>query len=57
MQPLGLVMVDPFAPLETCEELGKIIGQVRRDQEGERLAEHLRGGCTHRAVPRPGSSW
>ena len=38
MQPLGLVMVDAFPILEAFEKMGKIIGQVGRNQEGERLA-------------------
>src|SRR5215468_10190047 len=35
VQPLGLVMIDALPTLQAFEQMGKIIGQVVRDQEGE----------------------
>src|SRR5499426_3612301 len=46
VQPLGLVMVDALPTLQAFEQMGKIIGQVGRHQEGEWLPNGF-----FRAVP------
>ena len=43
VQPLGLVMVDAFPTLQAFEQMGKIIGQVGRHQEGEWLTNDFFG--------------